>query len=210
MPQFFSARRLEAARALHKAAPPAALALMVRAETRLTRDDLAGAEEALEAATKGAPDLLPAILQLALVQEQAGAFDRAALRYREVLKLQPNNTVALNNLAYHLAVRANDAKQAVPLARRAFTLVPTSVSVLDTLAWAEHLAGNSEEAARLLRRVVQRDTGLHELHLHAATIFAAVGDLRAAETQLTRAVELNPASETSEEVQRLRKQLQKR
>jgi hypothetical protein len=61
--------------------------------------------------------------------------------------MQPTNVIALNNLAYALAVRHNAPAEALPLEKRAFGLAPRSALVLDTLGWVEHLLGNQDVAA---------------------------------------------------------------
>src|SRR4029453_3360414 len=104
----------------------------------------------LEEATAAAPNLSIAQLQLGMMDEQAGNFGAAADRYRTVLKTQVNQAIALNNLAYHLAVRENTPGEALPLARRAVSLQPENPSMLDTLGWIEHLLGNDESAVRSL------------------------------------------------------------
>lgn len=209
LPSFFAARRLASARAQLKTTPATAISAFLRGESRVIRGQFEGAREAFEAAIKEAPEFIAAQLQLALVYEQLGDHRNATERYRDIVKRESTNVIALNNLAYSLAVRQGNPKDGLPFARRAFVLAPNSVSVVDTLAWVEHLMGNSAEAARLLRKFVQNNTGNSEIHLHAAIVFAAAGDLRQAETQLQQALKLNPDLDQSEEVQQLRRRLGK-
>jgi uncharacterized protein (TIGR03790 family) len=210
LPTFFSTRRLENARVQFKGVPADAVALFVLGETRFRRDNDEGARQALEEATKVAADFVEAQLQLALVFDRLKDRESAATRYREVLRLNSRSIVALNNLAYDLAVNQGDTKQALSLARRAYALAPGNLMVVDTLAWVEHLAGNSAEAARLLRAPTQRDTGNADVHVHAAIVFAAVGDLRQAEIQLDRAVKLQPEYEQRDDVAQLRTRLRRK
>jgi uncharacterized protein (TIGR03790 family) len=209
LPTWFATRRLELLRSQFKGTPAKAVTTFVRAEGRLNRGDEAGAREALEGAIREAPDFFAAQLQLALLYEQAADHAKARERYHEVVRLQPNNAVALNNLAYSLAVHAKNPGEGLPFAKRAAALAPKDPRVVETLAWIEHLQGNSAEAARLLRGFVQRDLGLVDVHLHAAIIFAAVGDLREAERQLAIAVKRDPALEDTADVKQLRARLKK-
>ena len=94
--------------------------------------------------------LLGTQLQLASMLDAADQRALASERYRIVLKTNPNNVAALNNLAYNLAVHQNALAEALPLARRAVAIAPSEGAVLDTLGWVEHLAGNDKEAARWL------------------------------------------------------------
>jgi tetratricopeptide (TPR) repeat protein len=209
LPAWFGARRSDVLRSLFKNVPAGAVTLLVRAEGRGNRGDDAGARDALESAIRDNPDFAAAQLQLALLYEQARDYARAKDRYAEVVRVEPNNAVALNNLAYNLAVHQNNLAEALPFARRAWAVTPNNVNIVDTLAWIHHLQGNSSEAARLLRTMVQRDTGLAEVHLHAAIVFAAVGDLRESERQLVLAVTRDPALEDTSSVRDLRERLKK-
>ena len=207
LPGIFSRRRMDVARSIMKDAPPAAVALILRAEVRAARGDKDGARRALEEVTSLAPGSVPAQMRLALLYEEAGEHTRAIERYRQLLKVQPDNVVALNNLAYSLAVRQNAPDEGLPLARKAVSLSPKSPLIVDTVAWIEHLLGNHSEAARLIGPIVGKSTGSAEIHLHAALIFAAVKDERAA-AQLNQALQLDPDLASRDDVRALRKQLE--
>ena len=207
LPRWFSPRRVEFARTQYKGVDSSGLGAFVRSEARLQRGDRAGAREGFAALVEQRPDFAAARLQLGLLLEEANDYTAAREQYAALLKVQPNNVIALNNLAYSMAVHDRNPTEALALARRAYALVPRDVRIIDTLSWVHHLAGNTAEAARLLREVAQRDTGNVDVHLHAAIVFAAVGDLRAAERQLAVALRLNPKLEDSSEVKALRQRL---
>ena len=207
LPGFFSTARLQNARAAMKSVPEKAISRIVRAETRQRRGDKSGAKQALQEATELAPGAATAQLQLAIMHQDDGETVQAMARFREVLKVEPNNVIALNNLAYALAERQKSPADALPLARRAVALAPGEPTIIDTLAWIEHLLGNDREAARLLEPIVAKSTGAAELHLHAAIIFAALGRHDAAEAQLKETLQLNPALTDREDVKVLRVRL---
>lgn len=207
LPAFFSAARLEHARPAMKALPARVISLIIRAESRQRRGDEAGARQSLEEAVALFPGAAPAQMQLALMHEEAGETDPAIARYREVLKAEPNNVIALNNLAYSLGARLGSLEEALPLARRAMTLAPGSATIVDTAAWIEHLAGNDKEAARLLAPAIQKSTGIAEVHFHAAVILAAVGNREGAEAQFKEALRLDPKLADREDGKALRARL---
>jgi Flp pilus assembly protein TadD len=140
---------------------------------------------------------------LAQLEEQGGDDEAAIPRYRRVLELQPGNVVALNNLAFALAVRHNAAAEALRFAKQAATVAPRSASVLDTLGWIEHLLGNDAEAASLLGQALQLESSQAEIRLHAAIAYAAIGNGDRAEVELKGALRLDPALERRDEVRRL-------
>ena len=209
MPGLFSKRRMAVAQRLFKDVPPKVLALTFLAETRLAAGDNAGAQRALEQATEAMPSLASAQLQLALLYEQAEEYARAIERYRLVLKVQPNNAAALNNLAYGLAVHQSSPQEAKPLAEKAVALAPNDPNVADTLAWIEHLLGNHAVAAKLIRPVVKAMPANSEIRLHAAFIYAETGELAAADAELKTALRLSPDLAKRKDVQALQNRLAK-
>ncbi len=210
MPGFFGKRRLAIAQRSLPDVPSKILALQFLAESRLALGDRAGAQQALEQATDAMPALAGAQLQLGLLYEQTGDFTRAAERYRAVLKAQPNNVVALNNLAYGLAVRQKAPQEAKPMAEKALALAPNDPNMADTLAWIEHLLGNHAEAARLISRAVRAVPANAEIRLHAAFIYAAVGDLPAADVELKAALKIDPELSKRDDVGQLQSRIAKK
>jgi hypothetical protein len=84
---------------------------------------------------------------------------------------------------------------------------PTNLTVIDTLAWIQHLMGDDASAAKLMEGVVRANTLNPELRLHAAIIFAAAGQRGQAQTQLSIALQLNPSLAGIAEVKQLQAQL---
>ena len=204
LPGLFGRRRLAVVRAANGGLPDGAISLLVRSETLLLRGDRIGARGALEEALKVAPHAANLMLSVAQLEEQAGEDEAAVARYRAVLELQPDNVVALNNLAFALAVRRNAPGEAVSFARRAATLAPRSGLVIDTLGWVEHLLGNHAAAAKLLEQAVQLAPERAEVRLHAAVVYMETGERGRAEAELKEALRLDPALEGQEQARRLR------
>ncbi len=73
-------------------------------------------DKAFEEATKLDPGFWAAQFSLATLYEALTEWDAAIDRYRMILDRTPNNVLALNNLAYVLAVQKNEAADALPLA----------------------------------------------------------------------------------------------
>jgi uncharacterized protein (TIGR03790 family) len=204
LPAYFSSRSVDARAAA--GIPVEALKLLLRAEARSAKDDKAGSQKALEEATAAAPSFTAAHLLLASAYEEQQEYDKAIERYKQVLAGRPGNPVALNNLAYTLAVRKNQPSEALAYAERAHALSPTPL-VADTLAWVQHLLGRDQDAARLLVAAVKQAPGNAEIRLHAAVVFGAVGVLNEAEQHLAEALRLDPTLKERPEVASLRKRL---
>jgi uncharacterized protein (TIGR03790 family) len=207
LPGLFAARRLAVLRGANRDVPEAALPLFARFQALVDRDDREGGKRALEEALARAPGTVTIMLALAQLEEQMGDDDSALPRYRRVIELQPTNVVALNNLAYALAVRHNAVGEAQSLARRAAGFAPRSGSVLDTLAWVEHLLGNDSVAAAMFEQAARLEPGQGELRLHAAVVYAAIGKSDRAAAELNEALRLDPALESRGEVQHVRERI---
>jgi uncharacterized protein (TIGR03790 family) len=206
LPAYFSARRLSQA-ASRVTAADAAVALL-RAEARTAKGDTAGSQKALEEATALDPKLVTAHVMLATSYENEQAYDKAIEHYRSILAASPTNLVALNNLAYALAVRKGLPAEALGYAERATAQTGgKSPDVADTLAWTLHLLGRDAEAAQILQGAVDAAPERAEIRLHAAVVFAAVGRLTEAAAELREAVRLDPELEKSDEVKALRARL---
>jgi uncharacterized protein (TIGR03790 family) len=204
-PTFVSKRILQI---LSKAsAMPEAVRLAVRANSRLARNDQAGAREALEQATALDDRLLNAHSMLGMLYDQAGEHAKAIARYRHILTLAPANALAMNNLAYALATHQGDLQEALALARKAHTLASNDPSIADTLAWILHLSGDHAEARRLIATALAAAGSNPQVQLHAAIIHAAAGQYDTASRHLARALELSPELDSEQGVKQLRAKL---
>ena len=207
LPGVFAKRRLARAAATSPDVPESAVVLTLRAETLLERGDRPGARGALEQAVKAAPTAIGLLVSLAQLEETDGLYPAAIARYQRVVELQPAHVIALNNLAYALAVYRNAPAEALPLAKRAAALAPRSGSVLDTWAWIEHLLGNHTVASKVLADAIKLEPASAEMRLHASAVAAALGDRAKAESELKEALRLDPELEKRDETRKLRERI---
>jgi Flp pilus assembly protein TadD len=186
---------------------PEAARPLLRSEARSGKGDKAGSLKALEEATAIDARLSAAHMMLAQSYEEAKEYDKAMDRYRKILAVNPNDPIALNNLAYALAVRKGQPAEAIGYAERANTLTGGNPTIADTLAWVEHLLGRDREAAQLLSRVVKALPGNAEVRLHAAVVYAAIGMLDPAAKELGEALRLDPTLAGNSDVKALQTRL---
>jgi uncharacterized protein (TIGR03790 family) len=205
LPSLFSARWLNMLSV--RGAKPAAVKLLLRGQGRLARDDTAGAQQALEAATALDAELQAAHRLLASLYLESGQYDRAIERYQLLLQKSRADAVALNNLAYALAVHRASPREALPIAEKAYGLAKGDPLVADTLGWIHHLLGDHRRALSLLQAAAKAAPGHAEIRLHLAFVYAALGLLGDANQELGRAVELDPKVENRPEVTALRASL---
>ncbi len=201
LPASFARRRLEH---LPPELNKTAGAAYVRAEGRRARKDSAGTRQALEEAVAAEEHFTIARLELAVEDDATGQFDRAMTQYRAILSYSPNDVLALNNLAFDLAVHRDRPQEALPLAERACRLAKDNPALLDTLAWVQHLVGKDAEAVGTIRLVDVTRLQNSELLWHAAVIDAAVNDLPRAAAELDLALKITPALAERDDIKKLR------
>jgi hypothetical protein len=106
-----------------------------------------------------APDDADVFARLGLIHYQCGEAAAAAAAFADAIRLDPDHTFALNNLAWLLSTspddRARDGRRAVPLAARACELTGWVDPVLvSTLAAAHAECGAFGEAVRWARAAI--------------------------------------------------------
>jgi tetratricopeptide (TPR) repeat protein len=95
------------------------------------------------------------LVQLGMLYESKDDYKQAQQTYEAVLKVNPNSTIALNNLAYILGERVGDVDGAVQLARKAHDLVPSDPFMDDTFGWMLWKKGDYSTALISLQQAVQ-------------------------------------------------------
>jgi tetratricopeptide (TPR) repeat protein len=184
------------------------VALVTRADNLVVQGNLSAAREALEQATAIAARMVEAHLKLGELYGRLGEYEAAIDAYRKALALSPDTLLALNNLAYTLAVSRKAPAEALPLAQRAVELAPTDGAVLDTLAWVEHLMGGHASAAKRISSALRRRPDNAAIQLHAAFIYEAVRAEELARNALKEALRLTPTiGESEEDVRALKTRL---
>jgi tetratricopeptide (TPR) repeat protein len=135
-----------------------------------TDEQCARVERWLKTAAAKDPQATALLLHLADLADLRGRFQEAEAVYGEVLKREPLNVVALNNLSWLLAQRSDDGAAALPLINRALDAYGPSPELLDTRA-VVHLALNeTKEAIADLEHAIAQDaaTGARCFHLARA------------------------------------------
>ena len=138
----------------------------------------------------------------AIAGKQFGVAER---NYQAIIKLQPANAVAYNNLAWVTSKLGKDG--AIAYAEKALTLAPNQPAFMDTLAGLLSENGEHAKAIELQKKVVgmQPDAPLFKLNL--AKIQMKAGDKAAAKTTLDEVAKLGDQFGGQAEVESLRKGL---
>jgi tetratricopeptide (TPR) repeat protein len=116
-------------------------------------------------------------------------YGEAIAAYRQVLHIEPNHPVALNMLAWLLAVKEGQAGEALPLIQRAIELLGPRSDLLDTRALVYSALNQPSAAAADLEEVVRMDPSA-TVYFHVALIHHRVSDRAQAQTAFRKAQEL--------------------
>jgi putative PEP-CTERM system TPR-repeat lipoprotein len=130
-----------------------------------------------------------ALTQTALADSFArgGNFALARAAYENLLKIAPDDSAALNNLA-NVLLRLKDPA-AVKIAEQAMARNPANPNAIDTLGWALfNQGGQTDRALQLLRDARLREPGNPEIRFHLATVLAQTGRKTEAREELEAAL----------------------
>jgi Flp pilus assembly protein TadD len=109
---------------------------------------------------------------LALCLDSAGRLEEAEREYQAAIRIDPNNAVSLNNLAYLLSQHGGDLDLALTYVKRAAQLMPQLPEVSDTLGTIYLAHGMNGAALDVFRQMLKRSHGNAE---HMATRLAERG-----------------------------------
>ena len=124
------------------------------------------------------PQDIRARIILANDQQLNEEVSEAKAQYETILLYNPDNPVALNNLAWHL--QKEDASQALIYARQAHSAAPDTAEILDTLGVLEYLNGNSRLGLRYVQRALEIAPDDPSMLYHSAMIQAGAGEKQGA------------------------------
>ena len=125
----------------------------------------------------------------------------AEARYRAVLELQPNNPLALNNVAWLMVKQGKPG--AVALAEKANSILPERAPLLDTLAAALAADKQLPKAIEVQSRAVAASPGDPGLKLNLARLYTQVGDKARARAELEGLAKLGDKFSEQAEVAKL-------
>jgi cellulose synthase operon protein C len=104
---------------------------------------------------------------------QSGDPRGAVAQYERVLERDPNNVVALNNLAWLLS--GEPGGRAMSLARKAHELAPGAPGVADTYGWILVQTGDAQNGLKILERAATGAAGNGDITYHLAVARARTG-----------------------------------
>jgi tetratricopeptide (TPR) repeat protein len=132
---------------------------------------------------------VPAMMQLAMIQEQQKNFAAARDTYENLLSVAPNFPLALNNLAVLYSEHLGELNKAYDLATKAREAAPNSPNLADTLGWILFKKGDYGNALRLLQESADKLSDQPVIQFHAGMAHYMLGDEAAARLALQKAAD---------------------
>jgi Flp pilus assembly protein TadD len=172
-------------------------------EAKLSGSDIPGAQAAFETARQLTPSDARPILDLALLYDRTERSEQARKEYEIAIQLQPENAMALNNLAYLEAEEGVDLDQALAHAQRAKQKLPGNLDVEDTLALVYIRKNLTGDGIRMLRDLVSQRPDSAPFHLHLALALYQKGDRPWAKRELETALRHQPSAREQNKIKEL-------
>jgi len=167
------------------------------AQLDISENNLDAARQRLAGVVARESGNVTARLWLGQVEEISGNVNGAISQYRKILDSEPNNVVALNNLAYYLADQANQPDEALKYAQRVKEIAPDSAAVDDTIGWAFYRKGIYLTAIKHLETAAAQAHftyrgGMARAKYHLAMAYFKSGNLGSGDRAMQEAVEADP------------------
>ena len=113
---------------------------------------------------------------------------------QQIIRMQPDDSRALNHLGYMLADQTNRFEEALKLIEQAIAISPDDPAIIDSLAWAQYKLGHYEDALSNLRRAFAVFPD-HEVASHLGEVLWQMGREEEATQVWEDALEVQPDSD---------------
>ena len=180
-------RNADALKALERAqiaAPSSELPVVEMAKLRFNARQADMGFQIIKTWLKSHPNNVLAVAFLAESLMIYNKEDEAIIAYEQILKLEPENPIALNNIANLLMTR--DPKRALTYAEKAYKQVATDAAVTDTYGWLMIKAGDPKRGLELIKQAFSAAPDAPEIHFHLAAAMAHNGDKAQAKIELEK------------------------
>lgn len=169
-------RRTEALKAYSEAGAAGMPDVAMEKKVRLLEQTGSGALAAAELSKwlTAHPDNVRGLALAANRASAQGDYKEAAKHLERIVKQDPNNPVAVNDLAWALVM--NKDPRALELASKASSLAPKSANALDTLSQAQLNGNQRGEAIATARKALALDAKSGVVRVHLAEMLVADGN----------------------------------
>lgn len=146
------------------------------------------------------------------IYERQKKYEQAEQAFRDVLKENPSNSMALNYLGYMLADRNVHLEEALTLVKKALDYDPQNYNYIDSLGWVYFKLGNYDQAEENLRKAADKSPNDATIQDHLGELYARTNRFKLAAAHWEHALdEWNksmPGDVDQEDVARVTKKLE--
>ena len=136
---------------------------------------------------------------IGMLEDSRQNYDAAAENYRKALEIDPNATIAANNLAWiYAAYGKGNLDDALRLAQGIVQRYPETPGFADTLGWVYYKKGLHQAAIEQLQKAVARSGNSAAYRFHLGMALAGKGDKVSARRELEQALRLGEKSPFAE------------
>ncbi len=182
--------------AINKSYEPA---MQVYAQAQVAQGNTDGAIATWQQWFSAHPEDARAAMLLGTLEETKGDLNKAIDFDKKALQLDPSQAVAANNLAYLMVETNGNSDVALSYAETARRLLPNSPDTADTLAWVYYHKGTYSLARDLLEDAAKLEPANASIHYHLGMTYSKLGNKTDAATQLKKAADLAPATQTGKD-----------
>jgi tetratricopeptide (TPR) repeat protein len=165
------------------------------------KGDLQNAAANMQQAREILPNNVMILTTLAMVLEQANRWTEAQQIYQTAVKMDPNNGLTLNNLAFLIAEHGGDLDNALNMANKAKQIMPNLAEVSDTLGWIYLKKGMPDIAIESFRELVAKAPHQATYRYHLGMALLQKGDRPSALREFQTALKDNPKKEERDAMQ---------
>ncbi|MBI1789993.1 MAG: tetratricopeptide repeat protein, partial [Acidobacteria bacterium] len=170
------------------------------AEVYRMKNDLPSALEAMQKAKDVLPNNSTVLNSLAILLDALGRRQEAKTMYESTLRLEGENPIALNNLAFIMAnSEGGDLDQALTYAQRAKQKRPQIAEISDTLGLIYLKKNLADNAIEIFKDCVAKVPKHPTYRYHLGMAYLQKGDKARAKTELQAALASKPLSKEEEE-----------
>jgi tetratricopeptide (TPR) repeat protein len=153
------------------------------------------AEEILRRVLKKRPDSVQAMITLAMLLQMSSRCEESAALYHRIITLEPDNVIAINNLAWIMCEEEGEYEQALELAHRGLMRAPDYTDLIDTRGVVYYKLGQYDKAIqdfnRCLKLYPKNSPSLTVSYFHLGKALAKSGQKEDAIRILKKVLELN-------------------
>lgn len=172
-------------------------------EAYLRKGDIQQSINSLEKAHQDAPNNGALTTNIGMLYEMQNKPDVARKYYEMAIKADPNNALALNNLAYLISQTNGDLDVALTYATHAKQRLPEHVEVNDTLGWIYLKKNLTDQAIDTFKNLVVKAPTNPTFHYHYAMALLQKGDRESARKECQIALSDKPNKPLDSEIRQL-------